>query len=168
MHPDDPRIRTLAAVLDRLIPADAHGPGALGAGVLDYVLARYAGAGRPDAERYSAGLGTLDARAMRRCGRRFAEAPGPDQDAILAEVEAEALTLPDAVRDSAFFETVLRHAREGMFGDPVHGGNRDYAGWDLLGYPDARREWSAAEQAIDAVAIPIVPRRAVAPDESGR
>ncbi len=160
MDPGDQRLVTLAAVLDRLIPSDPHGPGAVEAGVLDYVTARYAGPGCPDAERYAAGLSTLDARALRRFGAPFATVSGSEQDALLTEVEAEALTLPESVRGSTFFETVLRHAREGMFGDPLHGGNRDYAGWDLLGYPDARRVWTAAEQALDVVVIPIRPRGA--------
>jgi len=157
------QLRTLAAVFDRLIPSDAHGPGAVEAGVVDYVLARYAGSGRADAELYAAGLGTLDARAMRRSGVVFAAASGADQDALLAEVEAEGLTLSAAARDGAFFETLLRHAREGMFGDPAHGGNRGFAGWDLLGYPDARRVWSAEEQGVDIVAPPREPRGAERP-----
>ena len=161
MHRDDPTTRILAAMLDRLIPADEHGPGAVDAGVLDYVLSRYAGPGCRDVELYEAGLGTLDARARRGFGAGFAETPESVQDAILAEVEAESLTLPDATRAGAFFETALRHAREGMFGDPGHGGNRGYAGWDLLGYPDARRFWTADEQAVDAVARPL-PIRVVA------
>ena len=32
-----------------------------------------------------------------------------------------------------------------MFADPVYGGNRDYVGWDLIGYPGAQRAWTARE-----------------------
>jgi len=33
---------------------------------------------------------------------------------------------------------------EGMFADPVYGGNRNMAGWKMIGYPGARydyRDW---------------------------
>jgi hypothetical protein len=41
---------------------------------------------------------------------------------------------------------VLAHTRQGMFGDPFYGGNVNYAGWDLLGYPGVRTMVTAAEQ----------------------
>ena len=41
-----------------------------------------------------------------------------------------------------------------MFGDPIHGGNKDFAGWDLIAYPGVKLVWTAEEQAIDAVVIP--------------
>lgn len=156
--------QTLAAMLDRLIPADAQGPGAVDAGVLDYVMSRYAGPGHDEAGRYARGLEHLDDLARRRHGTGFAASPAAAQDALLAELEAEALALPEAQRASSFFETVLRHAREGMFGDPVHGGNRGYAGWDLLGYPDARRVWTAREQALDVVTRPVLRLRPATPE----
>lgn len=164
MEPDDPRVGTLAAMLEQLIPSDQHGPGAMEAGVLDYVMGRYAGSGRQDARLYADGLAALDEQAARWVGTSFAAASPAAQAAILLSVEADALAQPDALRAGTFFETVLRHAQEGMFGDPAHGGNRGAAGWDLLGYPDARRVWTAAEQALDVVVVPLpLPRRGALP-----
>ena len=37
-----------------------------------------------------------------------------------------------------FFALVLNHTRQGMFGDPYYGGNANFVGWDLLGYPGVR------------------------------
>ena len=34
-----------------------------------------------------------------------------------------------------FFATLLEYTRQGMFADPIHGGNAGFAGWDLIGYP---------------------------------
>ena len=34
-----------------------------------------------------------------------------------------------------FFEAVLQSAMEGFFSDPIYGGNRDMAGWKMVGYP---------------------------------
>lgn len=34
-----------------------------------------------------------------------------------------------------FVEFARNHTMEGLFSDPVHGGNRDFAGWRAVGYP---------------------------------
>ena len=44
-----------------------------------------------------------------------------------------------------FFKMVLEDTYEGMFSDPEYGGNRDYAGWKLVGYPGAQRAYTAHE-----------------------
>lgn len=38
-------------------------------------------------------------------------------------------------RDDRFFALLVVHAMEGFYGHPRHGGNRDRAGWKVLGYP---------------------------------
>jgi len=38
-------------------------------------------------------------------------------------------------RAQAFFDRVRTHTMEGMFSDPIYGGNRDKAGWKLIGFP---------------------------------
>ena len=47
---------------------------------------------------------------------------------------------------------VLEDTYEGMFSDPLYGGNRDYAGWKLVGYPGAQRAYTAHELAARAAA----------------
>jgi hypothetical protein len=44
-----------------------------------------------------------------------------------------------------FFSMVLGDTYDGMFADPVYGGNRDYAGWKLIGYLGAQRAWTPRE-----------------------
>lgn len=39
------------------------------------------------------------------------------------------------VRPQDFFATVRFHALLGFIGDPKHGGNQDYVGWKLMGFP---------------------------------
>ena len=41
---------------------------------------------------------------------------------------------------------MLNHTQQGTFGDPYYGGNANFVGWDLLGYPGIRTMVSAAEQ----------------------
>ena len=37
-----------------------------------------------------------------------------------------------------FFALVLNHTHQGTFGDPYYGGNANFVGWDLIGYPGIR------------------------------
>ncbi len=37
---------------------------------------------------------------------------------------------------------------EGMFGDPYYGGNRNFAGWDLIRYPGAKMAASLEDQSM--------------------
>ena len=50
----------------------------------------------------------------------------------LAEDKATGFTWPTA---QAFFETVRTHTMEGLFADPVYGGNKDFAGWAWWVFP---------------------------------
>lgn len=45
----------------------------------------------------------------------------------------------------AFFQTLRLHTAEGFFSDPGYGGNRDLAGWRLIGFPGAQRSYSPLE-----------------------
>jgi hypothetical protein len=45
-----------------------------------------------------------------------------------------------------FFALVLTHTHQGTFGDPYYGGNANFIGWDLIGYPGIRTMVTAAEQ----------------------
>jgi gluconate 2-dehydrogenase gamma chain len=48
------------------------------------------------------------------------------------------------VSSTEFFALLLENTMEGFFADPIYGGNRDMAGWKLIGFPGARydyRDW---------------------------
>ena len=130
----------LEAVLERLIPADGNGPGAREAGVSRYVLRRLAGPDCGHRQAYAAGLARLNADATRLHGAGFAELTAELQDQILHAAEAR--------EDDTFFELVLAHAMEGMFGDPAHGGNAEGAGWRLMGYRGPRYVWTERDQRL--------------------
>jgi len=49
------------------------------------------------------------------------------------------------------FNTIRTHTIEGMFADPVYGGNKDFAGWRLVGFPSAQAVFNPADmQSKDA------------------
>jgi gluconate 2-dehydrogenase gamma chain len=111
-----------------LVPADALGPGADEAGVGFYIIRRLEDRPVSLAGRYRRGLAELDDIARRRDARSFSELPHPDQDRLLAAVEAGEL----GHELSCFFADLHRHAMDGMFGDPAHGGNANRCGWTPL------------------------------------
>lgn len=142
----------LQAMVSRIIPADANGPGALEAGCAVYIESALRDAYRSQQPAYSAGLAALDSSANASRGKTFAELNAGEQDQILSEFERN--TPVGEYKDSAaFFEMVRRHTLEGMFGDPSYGGNAHFAGWDLIGYPGLRMYVSPDQQRLDA-AIP--------------
>jgi Gluconate 2-dehydrogenase subunit 3 len=133
-------LAALEAVFERLIPRDEQGPGAREAQVTRYALRRLAGPYRHHLQTYAAGLARLDDQAVALHGERFADLGTVVQDELLRAAEARA--------EDPFFELVLAHAREGMFGDPAHGGNAGGAGWALIGYPGPRKAWSEQDQQL--------------------
>ena len=46
---------------------------------------------------------------------------------------------------ATFFTLVRTHTWQGMFGDPFYGGNANFIGWDLIGYPGVRSAAVTAE-----------------------
>jgi gluconate 2-dehydrogenase gamma chain len=141
-------IATLRAVVGRLIPTDDLGPGAADAGVHVFIDRGLAGPNAAVLPLHQAMLAALDAGAS---GDGFAAATPERQDELLTQLEAGELA--DASRDT--FALVLEHTRQGMFGDPIYGGNQNFAGWDLIGYPGIKLLWTEADQAIDTVVKPL-------------
>ena len=139
---------TLRAVAARLIPADERGPGALEAGAATYIDRALAGPLAASRATYRDGLAALDRYAQSAQGALFAALDAVDQDALLRDVEANAAPGfgPGA---GAFFNLVLTHTIQGTFSDPAHGGNVDFIGWRMLGYPGVRTTVTPDLQRID-------------------
>lgn len=139
---------TLEAVVARLIPADERGPGALEAGAATYVDRALAGPLAGSLEAYRNGLASLDRYAQSARGARFAALEASEQDALLRDVEANAAP-GFGPGPAAFFNLVLAHVIQGTFSDPAHGGNADFIGWRLIGYPGVRTMVTPDLQRID-------------------
>ena len=138
---------TLVAAIDRLIPTDDLGAGAGDAGVGIFLDSALTNAHAPYHTFYQAGLAALD---MAADGGDFAALDPDAQDALIGQLESGDLAdAPDG-----FFGLLLEHTRQGMFGDPIYGGNRAFAGWDLIGYPGVKLNWLPEEQALDTTVTP--------------
>ena len=135
----------LEAVVARLIPTDANGPGATDARAAHYIDRALGGALASSRPAYTAGLAALDRYSRSSRGKPFTELFATDQDSVLIDVETGAAT-GFTGSSAAFFAMVLNHTHQGTFGDPYYGGNANFVGWDLLGYPGVRTMVTAADQ----------------------
>ncbi len=142
---------TLEAIVSRLIPTDANGPGATEARAVHYIDRALGGALASSRQAYSAGFAAFDRYCRMTRGASFVELSTTDQDSVLIDVESGSATGSGAGfsgSSAQFFGMVLNHTRQGTFGDPYYGGNANYVGWDLIGYPGVRTSVSAADQQL--------------------
>jgi gluconate 2-dehydrogenase gamma chain len=160
---------TVEALVDRLIPPDPETPGGKDCGCAVFIDRQLAGAyGRAQglymsppflpatpeqglqapstpAQLYRRMLAALDAFCSATyAGRRYAQLPAGEQDRIIAGMENGSLRL-QGISATPFFEILLQDTRYGFFADPVYGGNRDFAGWRLVGFPGAQPVFTEAD-----------------------
>jgi gluconate 2-dehydrogenase gamma chain len=142
----------LSAMAARLIPTDSNGPGATEAGAAQYIDRALGGALASFRETYRAGLAALDRYAQSAKGSSFARLSAADQDGILTDIERNAAN--GFPQSSAFFNLVFAHTIQGTFCDPHYGGNANFVGWDLVGYPGVRLAVTSDEQKLTARPAP--------------
>jgi gluconate 2-dehydrogenase gamma chain len=150
----------IEAAVERLIPADENGPGALDAAVPFYIDKQLGGAWGAGERLYRSGpwhegaptqgyqlpftpseLFRNALRAIRtdlsKSGRpAFEKLSAKDQDAYLKSLQTGHTDL-NGVPSNVFFESLLALTMEGFFSDPVYGGNRDMVAWKMIGFPGA-------------------------------
>ena len=114
-------LRLLAAVIDRIVPADGD-PGAAEAGTVHYVKTHLADDPSSMAAVLS-GLRRVAATATARTGQDFLTADPQDRDAVLAAHAGE-----------SWFRSLAELAAEGFYADPANGGNRGAVSWSMVGY----------------------------------
>lgn len=117
--------RTVDAICEQLIPADRD-PGAKIAGVVHYIDIQLTKAFRRYRQIYRDSLAQVDSASRTKFGGAFADLSPEQQIDVLRGVEQSS---------KPFFDLILTHTRQGFFGDPRHGGNRDRVGWKMVGLP---------------------------------
>jgi gluconate 2-dehydrogenase gamma chain len=129
---------TIAAFTERIMPSAPGKPGARDADVLNYIDLALAGAYAEMQDFYRRGLATLDAYCRGTYKESFVHLTPERQDEVLTALEegkATGFTYPTS---REFFSILRTHTMEGMFADPLYGGNKDFAGWRLVGFPGAQ------------------------------
>ena len=139
------QVATIAAFTERLMPGAPGKPGATDANVVNYIDLALAGAYADLQDFYRRGLASLDAYCRKTYSEPFVRLSTAKQDgtiAALAEGIATGFTFPTA---QAFFNTLRTHTIEGMFADPIYGGNKDFAGWRLVGFPGPQAIYTSGD-----------------------
>ena len=135
---------TIAAFTERLMPGAPDKPGASDTGVLNYIDLALSGAYADLQDFYRRGLAQLDAYCRKTYNGPFQRLSAAQQDEVIAaldEGKATGFKWPTA---QEFFNTLRTHTMEGMFADPVYGGNKDFTGWRLVGFPGAQAIFTPA------------------------
>jgi len=133
----DAEWKTVEAITGRIIPTD-HEPGAVEANCVNFIdkaLAHEDAAVKP---LYRAGLVGVDDVARRRFAKSFVDLTAAQQDDVLLALEsdhADGWSGGSVTSSAKFFEMLRAHTIMGFLADPKYGGNRDYAGWKIAGYP---------------------------------
>jgi len=166
---NDEDAATIAAFAERIMPGAPGKPGAGDAGVLNYIDLALSGAYADQQDFYRRGLAALGEYCLKSYGKPFAQLGAMQQDEIILALEqsrASNFSWPSA---QAFFKAVRTHTMEGMFADPVYGGNKDFAGWRLVGFPGAQPLFSPADlESEDAFSsAPMIGLQAQAPLRRG-
>lgn len=158
--------RFINAAIDRLIPADAAGPGGVEAGIAEFLdrqldspygygaFAYMQGPFLKDSppelgyqlsytprELYRLGIAAADAESRQLHARLFFELESVQQEDFLMQLEHGTVRLngPPA---QTFFEQLLSNVKEGYFADPIYGGNRYMGAWKMIGFPGARADFT--------------------------
>jgi gluconate 2-dehydrogenase gamma chain len=162
-------VNFVEAAVERLIPNDPMGPGAVEANVPFFIDRQLAGKfgqgdhyflggpwpkGTPEqgyqtrftpAQLYRAAIAAIDKYAAANFGgASFGKLPEADRDKVLKGLESGEIKLDDGVDAKTFFGMLLQNTKEGYFSDPIYGGNKDMGAWKMIGFPGAHydyKEW---------------------------
>lgn len=115
---------TVAAMCDQIIPPDQD-PGAVSAGGVYFIDRQLKGHYAYLQNAYLRGIEEIEQASHGKFGKRFPDLTPEQQLQLLKERE-----------NSSFFRMVTDHAMQGFYGDPRHGGNRDFASWKMMGIPN--------------------------------
>ncbi len=133
----------VAAAASRIFPSDDSGVGAKEAGVVIYIDRQLAGPYGRDRYRYT--QGPFDETAAREFGYQGKTTPGETYREGLKSLKGFDKLPPEEqdkklqqIENTHFFAVLRQNTIEGMFSDPMHGGNIDMVGWQLVGFPGPR------------------------------
>jgi gluconate 2-dehydrogenase gamma chain len=147
------------ALANHLCPADGLSPGGVDLGLPIYFDRSLAGAwgqgdrlylqgpfpkgtanqgyqlGMTPAALFRAGTEGLAAYCMTTYQKPFEALPAEGKEALLKSLQGGKVEFANGVPSGVYFAQLLQMFYEGMFADPIYGGNRDKIGWKLIGYP---------------------------------
>src|SRR5437868_632284 len=87
------------------------------------------------AELDRAGFAAANAHCRKAYGKSLHEIAERQRDEFLLGLREGKLEFEGGPPARVFFAMLYENVMEGMFSDPIYGGNRDKAGWKLIGFP---------------------------------
>jgi gluconate 2-dehydrogenase gamma chain len=84
---------------------------------------------------YRAGIEGSNAYCRKTFGKDFDRCTAEQKEAFLKDLAAGKITLDGGLPGRAFFAVFYENVMEGLFADPIYGGNKDKAGWKMIGFP---------------------------------
>ncbi len=178
------------AIVDRLVPADDLGPGGKQSGCAVFIDRQLAspygvhdglymegpfsdnplptqGLQSPLVPRvqYRQGLAALASYCRATFSNRaFPDLSDEEKDRVLSGMEKGQIKLP-GFSATMLFSALLDNTMEGFFSDPIYGGNRDMAGWKLVGFAGTRYDYrDVIQKPNQAYTLPPVSLQGRAPD----
>jgi gluconate 2-dehydrogenase gamma chain len=147
------------ALVDHMVPADQYSPKGTDMGLNIFIDRALAGGwGKGDrlymqgpwkpgvpsqgyqlpltpAELYRAGIAATNAHCVKTYSKSFDRLDEKQRQEVLVGLSSAKVSFADGPPVRAFWSTVYQTVIEGMFSDPIYGGNRDKAGWKMIGFP---------------------------------
>ena len=148
----------ITAMAERIFPADKTGPGATDAHVVDCIDGQLAGdwgwGGRmylqgpfftPETtghgwqvpmnsrDVYTDALAAIDAYCQQTYKNSFDQLDAKTQDTVLTALASG--KVPMSLSSAAFFAMFFENVKEGLFADPIYGGNYNFIGWKWVRFP---------------------------------
>ena len=155
----------IQTAVDHLIPADDLGPGALVAGVPEFIdrqmqtpyghgkLWYMQGPFHPGVdptygwqislvprEVYRHGIADCNAYCQKQHGKSFIDLDKATQEQVLKDMETGKPQFAN-VPSKTFFGQLLGNTKEGFLSDPQYGGNKNMVGWKMIGFTGARGDF---------------------------
>ena len=151
----------IEALVDHMIPADEISPKGTDLGVNVYIDRALAGSwgkgdrlymqgpwklGTPSqgyqlpltpAQLYRAGIEATNAHCRKAYGQTFDRIEAAQREEVLTGLSTGKITFDNGLPVSVFWTTLYQTVVEGMYSDPIYGGNRNKAGWAIIGFPGA-------------------------------
>jgi gluconate 2-dehydrogenase gamma chain len=149
----------IEAVVDHMVPKDELGPSGTDIGIATYIDRALAGSwGKGDrlymqgpwargtanqgyqlpltpAALYRAGIEGANAYCRKAYGQTFDRCTAEQKETFLRELSGGKITLAGGLAGRTFFGALYQNVMEGMFADPIYGGNRDKVCWKMIGFP---------------------------------
>jgi gluconate 2-dehydrogenase gamma chain len=148
-------------LVDHMVPADDLTPKGTDLGIAVYIDRALAGSwgkgdrlymqgpwklGAPSqgyqlpltpAQLYRAGIEATNAHCRKTYNKSFDRLDDAQREEVLVGLSSAKINFDGGLPVRVFWATLYQTVVEGMFSDPIYGGNRNKAGWHMIGFPGA-------------------------------